>query len=102
MRQYFLLGGFKMKPAKNTVPELIEKEVEKKEEINLFDRHTFSWFIDNESNELRIGKSLTDFLDKKTENFSIKRVLLCDDNYWKLVETTDGKFVLLSRTRFMK
>jgi hypothetical protein len=84
----------------------IEKEAVKNtadvEEISFFDRHTSNWFIDKESNELRIGKSLTDFLDKKTENFSVKKVLFCDENYWKVVETTDEKFVLLSRTKLMK
>jgi hypothetical protein len=97
MKQKIILGGFKMKATKNNVPELIEKEVET---VNVFDRHGSNWFIEN--NELRIGKSLSDFLKGETENFQIKTIHLCDEKYWKLAETTDGKFVLLNRNKFLK
>jgi hypothetical protein len=82
----------------NNVPELIEKE----ETVNVFDRHTFNWFIDSKTNELKIGKSLSDFLNKETENFIIKKIHSCDEKYWKLAETTDGKFVLLNRNKLLK
>jgi ferritin len=84
---------------KNTVPEIIEKEVET---VSVFDRHTLNWFIDEKNNELRIGKSLSDFLNKETENFQVKTIHLCDEKYWKLAETTDKKFVLLNRNKLLK
>jgi hypothetical protein len=86
-----------MKTEKNT--KIIEK-IEKEE--GFLDRHTLNWFIDSETNELKIGKSISDFFNKKTENFSIKKIHLCDVKYWRLAETTDGKFVLLSRTKILK
>jgi hypothetical protein len=55
---------------KNTVPELIEKEVET---VSVFDRHTLNWFIDSKTNELRIGKNFSDFLAGETENFTVKK-----------------------------
>jgi hypothetical protein len=84
---------------KNNVPEIIEKEVET---VRVFDRHNFNWFIDSKTNELKIGKSLSDFLNKETENFIVKTIHLCDERYWKLAETTDGKFVLLNRNKLLK
>jgi hypothetical protein len=84
---------------KNTVPELIEK---KAENASVFDRHNFNWFIDSKTNVLRIGKSLSDFLNKETENFQVKTIHLCDEKYWKLAETADGKFVLLNRNKLLK
>jgi hypothetical protein len=91
-----------MRTAKNTVEQNLEKEVKQEEQISFFDKHTLNWFVDSETNELKIGKSFSDFLNKKIENFTVKTVHICDVNYWKLVETTDGKFVLLSRTKLLK
>jgi hypothetical protein len=67
-----------------------------------FDKHTLNWFIDTKTNELRIGKSFSDFLGNETENFLVKTVHIGDVNYRKLIETTGGKFVLLSRTKLLK
>jgi hypothetical protein len=91
-----------MKTTKNSVSEIIEKEVKQEEQISLFDRHTFNWFIDTETNELKIGKEFSDFLNGKTENFIIKKIHLCDEKYWKMAETADGKFVLLNRNKLLK
>jgi hypothetical protein len=95
-----------MRTTKNTTEQKsIEKEVKGEnvsENINFLDRHIFNWFIDTEINELKIGKNFSDFLNKKSENFSIKKIHSCDVKFWKLVETTDGKFVLLSRTKILK
>jgi hypothetical protein len=88
-----------MKTTKATELELIEKE-EKKELVNFLDRHSYNWFIDN--NELQVGKGIADFLNKETENFTIKRILNSDEKYWKVVETIDGVFVLLSRPKLLK
>jgi hypothetical protein len=88
-----------MKATKNTVTKLIEKEVET---VNVFDRHNLNWFIDTKANELKIGKSFSNFLNNETENFQIKKIHLCDEKYWKLAETTDGKFVLLNRNKILK
>jgi hypothetical protein len=83
------------------IEQKIEKEV-KEEVVTFLDRHNLHWFIDSKNNELRLGKSFSDFLNKETENFQIKKIHSCDEKYWKIVETTDEKFVLLSRTKFMK
>jgi hypothetical protein len=91
-----------MRTTKNTVEQKIVKEVKPEEQISFFDRHTSHWFIDTKTNELRIGKSFSDFLDNETENFEIKKLHSCNVNYWKFVETTDGKFILLSRTKLLK
>jgi hypothetical protein len=99
MKQKLILGGFKMKATKNNVSELIEKEVEP---VNFLDRHTFNWFIDTKTSELKIGKSMSLFLSGETENFQVKKLHSSDEKYWKLVETVDGKFVLLSRPKFLK
>jgi hypothetical protein len=99
MKQKLILGGFKMKATKNNVPELIEKEVET---VSFLDRRPFNWFINNETNELRIGKEFSDFLKGKTESFSFKRLHSGDAKYWKLAETADGKFILLSRGKLLK
>jgi hypothetical protein len=99
-KQNIILGGFKMKATKNSVPELIEKEVKQEEKISFFDRRAFNWFVDN--NELKIGKSLSDFIGGKTENFSFKKLHSGDIKYWKLVETEDGKLILLSRGKLLK
>jgi hypothetical protein len=88
-----------MKAKKN----FLGTEITEKEETNNFlDRHNSYWFIDTEANELRIGKSFSDFLNKKTENFQVKTIHLCDIPYWKLAETVDGKFVLLNRNKLLK
>jgi hypothetical protein len=96
------LGGFKMKATKNTVEQKLGKEVKADETINVFDRHNLNWFLNNETNELRIGNCLSDFLNKETENFIVKKIHLCDEKYWKLAETEDGKFVLLNRNKVLK
>jgi hypothetical protein len=80
----------------------IEKKTDKEETFTFLDRHVSNWFIDSETKELRIGKSISDFLTKETENFTITKIHLCDVNYWKIAETTDGRFVLLSRTKLLK
>jgi hypothetical protein len=87
---------------KITKQNFIEEEVKKEELVNFLDRHSSNWFIDTESNELKIGKGISDFLNKKTENFTINRLLTSDVDYWKVVETTDGRFVLLSRPKLLK
>jgi hypothetical protein len=89
-----------MKATKNTT-QIIEKEV-KTETVNFLDRHPLHWFIDTKTNELRIEKSISDFLSNKTESYSVKTVHSCDAIYWKLAETTDGKFILLTRPKMMK
>jgi hypothetical protein len=94
-------GGHKM-AKKNIISEIIKKEVKKDETVNVFDRHTLNWFLDSKTRELIIGKSLSDFLNKETENFIIKTVHSCDEKYWKLAETMDGKFVLLNRNKLLK
>jgi hypothetical protein len=91
-----------MRTTKNTTEQKLEKEVNVSENVNFLDRHIFNWFIDTETNELKIGKNFSDFLNKKSENFSIKKIHSCDVKFWKLVETVDGKFVLLSRTKVLK
>jgi hypothetical protein len=91
-----------MRTTKNTVEQKIEKEVKVEKQITFFDKHTLNWFIDSKTNELKIGKSISDFLSGETENFPVKTVHLCDVNYWKMIETTDGKFILLSRTKLLK
>jgi hypothetical protein len=101
MRQNFYLGGFKMKATKNNVPELIEIEKEV-EAISFLDRRAFSWFVTSETNELRIGKDFSDFLKGETENFAFKKLHLGDVRYWKLAETADEKFILLSRGKLLK
>jgi hypothetical protein len=101
MEQKFILGGFQMRTTKNTT-EIIEKEVKQEEQISFLDRHTFNWFIDTKTNELKIGKSVSLFLSGETENFTVKKIHSCDEKYWKLVETADGKFILLSRPKFLK
>jgi hypothetical protein len=88
-----------MKATKTTVPELIEKEAET---VTFLDRHNLNWFFNTETNELRIGACLSDFLDKKTENFIVKKIHLCDVKYWKIAETEDGKFILLNRNKVLK
>jgi hypothetical protein len=75
---------------------------EKEEAVSFFDRRSFNWFIDTKTNELKIGKSLADFLSNETEKFSFKKIHSGDIKYWNLAETTDGKFVLLSRPKMMK
>jgi hypothetical protein len=70
--------------------------------VAFLDRHSLNWFFNAETNELKIGKSLSDFLDKKTENFSVKKIHLCDVKYWKLAETEDGRFILLNRNKVLK
>ena len=82
----------------NNVPKLIEKEVET---VNVFDRHTRNWFID-QTNVLKVGANFSDFLNGKTEEFALKKIHLCDEKYWKLAETTDGKFILLNRNKILK
>jgi hypothetical protein len=88
-----------MKATKNTVTELIEKEVET---VSFLDRRAFHWFINSENNELKIGKEFSDFLKGKTENFTFKKLHFGDVKYWKLAETADGKFILLSRGKLLK
>jgi hypothetical protein len=88
-----------MKATKNNVPELIEKEVET---VTFLDRRTCNWFVDTKVDELKIGKCLSDFLNNETENFAVKKVHSGDMRYWKLAETADGKFILLSRSKALK
>jgi hypothetical protein len=91
-----------MKTTKNNVSKLSEKEVKMEEQISFLDRHTFNWFIDTKTNELKIGKSISLFLSGETENFTVKKIHSCDEKYGKLIETADGKFVLLSRPKLLK
>jgi hypothetical protein len=90
-----------MKATKN-IFENLGKEVKKEEAISFLDRRAFNWFISNEDNELRIGKEFSDFLKGKTENFAFKKLHSSDLKYWKLAETADGKFILLSRGKLLK
>jgi hypothetical protein len=90
-----------MRTTKNTT-KIIEKEVKTEEQIGFLDRHNLNWFIDTKTNELKIGKSISDFLNNETENFQVKKLHSCDEKYWKLIETVDGKFVLLARTKILK
>jgi hypothetical protein len=84
-----------MRTPVNTTNQSVTKEV-KEETVNFLDRHINHWFIDSETNELKIGSNFSDFVKGKTENFKIKKIHLCDVKSWKFVETTDGKFVFLT------
>jgi hypothetical protein len=79
-----------------------ETTQERGEAVSFFDRRSFNWFIDTKTNELKIGKSLVDFLSNETEKFSFKKIHSGDIKYWKLAETADGKFILLSRSKILK
>jgi hypothetical protein len=85
-----------------SVEQNIQKEVKTEAPASFFDRHTLNWFLDHKTRELRVGKSISDFLSKETENFIIKKIHSCDERYWKLAETEDGKFILLSRPKLLK
>jgi hypothetical protein len=87
-----------MKTTDNT--KTLGKEVN--EETSFFDRHNLNWYFSSETNELKIGSGLSDFLEKKTENFIVKKIHSCDEKYWKLAETEDGRFILLNRNRILK
>jgi hypothetical protein len=100
-----------MKTTENT--KTLEKEASNKasnEKDSFFDRHNLNWYFcaganagaNAETNELRIGSCLSDFLDKKTENFIVKKIHSCDEKYWKLAETEDGRFILLNRNKVLK
>jgi hypothetical protein len=95
-----------MRTAKKIVEQKLEKkevdtEVNVEESVSFLDRHNSSWFIDA-NNNLKVGKTISDFFNEVTENFIVKKVHLCDVRYWKVLETTDGKFILLSRTKLLK
>jgi hypothetical protein len=90
-----------MRTTKNTV-KIEKKEVTTEvKEANFLDRHTSSWFIDS-SNNLKVGKAISDFFNELTENFQVKKLHSGDEKYWKLAETADGKFILLARTKLLK
>jgi hypothetical protein len=94
-----------MRTQKN-ITEITKKEVNtekvEKETVSFLDRRFNHWFIDPETNELKIGTDFSDFLKGKTENFSIKKIHSCDVKSWKFCETTDGKFVFLMSRKILK
>jgi hypothetical protein len=91
---------------KKNITEITKKEVntnvEKKVDTSFLDRHVNHWFIDPETNELKIGSDFSDFLKGKTEDFNVKKIHSCDVKSWKFVETTDGKFVFLTSKKVLK
>jgi hypothetical protein len=50
----------------------------------------------------KIGKDFSDFLKGKTENYTFKKLHTGDAKYWKLAETADGKFIVLSKGKLLK